>query len=344
MSENNNEPRDGASRRDEPPAAGTTRKEKEPTETDNRRMSFGYRLMYFMIRSSIMGFGRTAAFLPEKMTYWLCVRFALFLRRALPKFRLLAEGHLEIAFGAEKSKEERDEILRQTYINYGKSFAEFLMLPHKSREWIEKKVDFNDPEWRIRTQFEKGKGVVSLGGHFGSWELVGARIGIYKYPLVVVVKAQRDAFMSRFIMETRNKWGNEYIFRARGVKEECYHQLEMGKILGLMADQNATRGGVFINFFGKQACTAVGPAEIAMKKGLPVIPGFPARNPDNSLTLHVLAPIEMRDTGDYEADLKFNLQKCSDAIEAFAREHPTEYFWWHRRWKKRPAEETVARQ
>lgn len=307
-------------------------------EADNRKMGVAPRILYFLIRGTIIGLGRLAAILPERLTYALCVRFVLFIRVAVPKFRNLARGHLEIAFGGEKSPVEIDDILRRAYINMGKNFAEFLMLPHKSKEWIENRVDFDDPHFHIRTQLEKGRGVVSLGGHFGSWELVGARIGIYKYPLVVVVKAQRDAIMTRFVMETRTKWGNEYIFRDHGIKEECYRQLEQNKILGLLADQNATRG-VFVNFFGKPAATATGPAEIAIKLGIPVVPGFPARNPDNSITLHVFDPIYMRDTGDYEADLIYNLQQCSNAVESFARAHPDDYFWWHRRWKKRPPSE-----
>ncbi|MFA6449331.1 MAG: lysophospholipid acyltransferase family protein [bacterium] len=308
-------------------------------EADNRKMGIGPRIQYFLIRGTIMLLGRIAAVAPERITYAICVGFTLFARKAFPKFRQLARGHLEIAFGAEKPAAEIDDILRRAYINLGKNFAEFLMLPHKSSEWIENRVDFDDPHFHIRAELEKGLGVVSLGGHFGSWELVGARIGIYKYPLVVVVKAQRDAFMTRFVMETRTKWGNEYIFRDHGIKEECYRQLEQNKILGLLADQNATRG-VFVNFFGKPAATATGPAEIAMKRGIPVVPGFPARNPDNSITLHVLEPIQMRDTGDYDADLVYNLQQCSNAVENFAREHPDDYFWWHRRWKKRPPSET----
>jgi len=313
-------------------------------ETDNRSMDLRSRFRYFLIRSAIMGFGKLAAVLPERLTYGACVGLLQFARVAAPKFRKLARRHLEIAFGNEKSAAEIDDILRRTYTNYGKNFAEFLMLPHKSKEWIENRVSFDDPNWRIRTQLEQGRGVVSLGGHFGSWELVAARLGLYKYPIVVVVKAQRDAIFSRFIMETRMKWGNEYIFRERGVKEECYRQLEQNKILGLMADQNATRGGVYVNFFGRPAATATGPAEIAMKRGLPVIPGFPARNPDNTITLHILDPIPMRDTGDYEADLAHNLQLCTNAVERFAREHPDEYFWWHRRWKKRPDAEKQTEQ
>ena len=316
-------------------------KAQQKMETDYRTMGAGYRARYFLIRSVIMGLGRIAAVAPERLTYAVCVRLLLIARVAVPRFRRLARRHLEVAFGKEKTPAEIDDILRRTYINYGKSFAEFLLLPHKSKEWIESRVTFDDPNWNTRTQLEKGRGVVSLGGHFGSWELVAARIGLYKYPFVAVVKAQRDAFMTQFIMETRTKWGNEYIFRERGIKEECYRQLDQNKILGLMADQNATRG-VFVNFFGRPACTATGPAEIAMKRGLPVIPAFPARHPDNTITMYVLEPITMRDTGDHEADLAYNLQKCSDAVENFAREHPEEYFWWHRRWKSGPKTEKAA--
>ncbi len=306
---------------------------KELLRKDNKEMPARQRIKYFLLRAAVFAMGKIASIAPEKLTYGVCVKLALIAEKRLPRFRKLAREHLEIAFGAEKSPEEIDDILHRTYINYGMNLAEFFMIPHKSKEWIEKKVNFHDPDWIIRTHHQQGKGIVSLAGHFGSWELVGARLGIYHYPIVAVVRAQKDALFSKFMMETRNKWGNEYIFRERGVKEECFRQLDQNKILGLMADQNSNRG-VFVNFFGREACTATGPSEIAMTRGIPVIPGFPARNPDGTITLYIQEPIQMRNTGDWQADLAYNTQRCNDALESFAREHPTEYFWWHRRWKK----------
>lgn len=299
------------------------------------------RMKYFLIRSIVAGIGKVAAVAPENWTYGLCVRLTLMLHRRVHKFRKLARKHLEIAFGDEKSPEEIDEILRQTYINYGKNLAEFLMVPHKSKEWIESRVTFNDPYWTIRTELQKGNGVIGLSGHFGSWELVAARLGIYHYPIVVIVKAQRDALMSRFVMDTRTKWGNEYIFRTQGVKEECYNQLKQNKILALMADQNASRGGVFVDFFGREASTFKGPAFFGMTTKAPVVPCFPVRNEDNTIMLQVLDPVKLRDTGDFEEDLRYNVQQCALAVENFARKYPSEYFWWHRRWKtqRAPAEE-----
>lgn len=281
--------------------------------------------------------------MPEKLAYRTGIALTLFFYHALPSFRRLAQRHLEIAFGNEKSPAEIQAILRQTYVNYGKNLVEFLILPQRKREWVEKKVLLSDPNWYMRTQLATGKGSVSLGAHFGSWELVGARLGIYRYPLVVIVRAQRDAIFSRFMMETRTQWGNEYVFKTRGIKEECFRQLAMNKIVGLIADQNATRGGVFVNFFGKPASTVTGPAEIAIRAGVPILPGFPARNPDDTITLYAMPPIIPANTGNFEEDVRATMQMCMDSVEAFAREHPAEYFWWHKRWHTRPPEEIQKR-
>jgi len=296
-------------------------------------------LKYFLSRTLVMGISRCAAIVPENLTYRFCICLTMLAYWCLPGFRRLARHHLEIAFGKEKSPEEIEAILRQTYVNYGRNLAEFFMLPYKSSEWIEKRVKFNDPQWHIRTQLEKGKGVIGLGGHFGSWELVSARLGLHKYPIVIIVKAQRDAIFSKFVMDTRTKWGNEYIFRTRGIRDECLRQLGMNKILALVADQNVSRFGIFVDFFGRKASTATGPAYIAMKTGVLIVPCFPARNQDNTVTLHVLDPIPLRDTGNFDEDLVHNVQLCSKAIEDFARRHPTEYFWWHRRWSTRPLDD-----
>lgn len=335
-------PQDTPSTNPEPVNTGNQNK-KAPVmpHDDNPYESFPVlqKIKYFTIRSIIMGISRLAAVMPEKATYKFCIGISMACYRRLTKFRNLARRHLEIAFGKEKTPQEIDAILKKTYRNYGMNLAEFLMLPYKSKEWVESKVSFNDPDWIIRGLMEKGNGIIAVGAHFGSWELVNARIALHLYPIVLIVKAQRDAFMSKFIMDTRTKWGNEYIFRHFGIREECVRQLKMNKIIGLLADQNATRNGIFVDFFGKKASTVKGPAQIAMQTKAPVVPSFPARNPDGTITLHVFPPIEMRDSGNFDADLEYNTQQVTLSIEKFAREHPEEYFWWHRRWRTRPADE-----
>jgi len=302
-----------------------------------QEMSAGGRAKYFLIRAFVKALGKCAAVVPERVTYAMCTGLALVAHSCVPRLRRLAREHLEIAFGAEKSPHEIDDILRRTYINYGKNLAEFLMIPHKSADWVLARVKFNDPGGRLDAELKKGRGVVALGAHAGNIELVCAWIGIKKLPMVTVVRAQREALLTKFILETRLKWDTKMIFRARGVRRECIRQLAQNRIIGLVGDQNAASHGVFVDFFGKKAATATGAADIAAQAGLPVIPAFmSSRNPDNTITVHVLEPIPMRDTGDREADTVYNVQQYTAAIERFVREYPAEYLWWHRRWKTTP--------
>ncbi len=297
---------------------------------------------YFIIRALIKGIGKISAILPERLTYALCVGLAMFGYRTFPKYRNLARRQLDIAFGSEKTPKEIETILKQTYANQGRNMAEFLMIPHKDADWVNRKIVYNDPADVLKTELARGKGIVAVGAHIGNTELVCAWLGVNKLPMVTVVKAQRDALFTKFVMETRLKWGSELIFRDKGVKQECIHQLELNKIVGLVADQNAARNGIFVDFFGKKAATVGGPAEIAMKHDLPVVPSFmTTRNPDNTLTLHILPPIHMRNTGDWDADLKHNIQLYTTAIENFIRQYPSEYLWWHQRWKTRPPGEAA---
>lgn len=309
----------------------------ETDELLHQPMSVKGKLKYFSILLFFKSISRLAAVMPERVTYKFCVGISMFGYRRMVGFRNLARENLVTALGDEKSPEEIEEILKEFYVNQGKNLAEFLMIPYKSAEWVKRKIIFHDPGDNLQKEIDKGKGVVMVGAHIGNIEMACAWIGIQKLPMVTVVKAQRDEMFNRFLTDIRKKWGTEMIFRAQGVKKECFNQLNKGKVIGLVADQNAARAGVFVDFFGKKAATPTGAAEIAMKAGLPVLPGFlSTRNPDNTLTLHILEPIPMRDTGDHEADVTHNVQLYTKSVEDFVRKYPAEYLWWHKRWKTRP--------
>lgn len=309
----------------------------ETDELLHQPMSVKGKIKYLSILAFFKSVSRLAAVMPENVTYKFCVGISMFGYRRFSSFRKLARKHIEMAFGDEKSPQEIEDILKQFYVNQGKNLAEFLMIPYKSAEWVQKKIVFQDPGGNLEKEVKKGKGVVMVGAHIGNIEMACAWIGIQKLPMVTVVKAQRDEMFNRFLTDIRKKWGTEMIFRAQGVKNECFNQLNKGKIIGLVADQNAARAGVFVDFFGEKAATPTGAAEIAMKAGLPVLPGFwSTRNSDNTLTLHILEPIPMRDTGDRAEDLEHNVQLYTKAVEDFVRKYPAEYLWWHKRWKTRP--------
>ena len=50
----------------------------------------------------------------------------------------------------------------------------------------------------------------------------------------------------------------------------------------------------------------------------------------------VLPAVEMVRTGDREADIVTNTQRCTAVFEDMLRRYPDQWIWFHKRWKTRP--------
>jgi KDO2-lipid IV(A) lauroyltransferase len=54
-------------------------------------------------------------------------------------------------------------------------------------------------------------------------------------------------------------------------------------------------------------------------------------------------PLDPPDTGDRERDVLAFMQDLNDRLERRIRAYPDRWYWLHRRWKTRPAGETIGR-
>ncbi|MDR3711176.1 MAG: lysophospholipid acyltransferase family protein, partial [Puia sp.] len=95
--------------------------------------------------------------------------------------------------------------------------------------------------------------------------------------------------------------------------------------------------GLFVNFFGRPACTASGLARVALKTGAAVLPGFMLWEPnEKKYVLHFGPELVFEKTGNAEADIQAATQQCASATEHWIRRYPDQWLWIHRRWKTRP--------
>jgi KDO2-lipid IV(A) lauroyltransferase len=94
--------------------------------------------------------------------------------------------------------------------------------------------------------------------------------------------------------------------------------------------------GVFVEFFGRPACTAKGLALIARRTDAPVVPAFIVREADGRHRLIVLPPVELSRTRDLQQDVVTNTARCTAVIERMVRRYPDQWLWMHRRWKTQP--------
>ncbi len=156
------------------------------------------------------------------------------------------------------------------------------------------------------------------------------------YPINAVARPVDNPMLERLLSRLRSRWGNRVV-RKGGALREVLKLLKRGETVGFLLDQNvAIDQGVFVNFFGRPACTHKTLALLALKTGAVVLPVFTFREEGNGHRITVELPVSLEETGDTERDLVVNTQKFTSLIESYIRKHPDQWLWVHRRWKTQP--------
>jgi len=234
----------------------------------------------------------------------------------------------------EKGMEEIVEIARATYRNFGMNLIEFVRMPRLGVGGLEKRIRFV-PQDLLPKARERGKGVICLSAHFGNWEMLAAAIPLMGCPVVAIAKDQRNPLVNEYILKNRSEMGIELVtpgIAVRGV----LRALKENKFILLLADQDAHREGLFVDFLQRPSSTAPGPAMFALKTGAPLIFCTTVRNPHGFHTVY----LEEVDHSDLDGATDENLheltQRHARILERVVREHPEHWFWMHKRWKTKP--------
>jgi KDO2-lipid IV(A) lauroyltransferase len=271
----------------------------------------------------------------------LSLGFAYLLARVIGNFayhvlqlrRQVVMDNLHTAFGREMQKSQLEKIAAESYRQISMSFIE-LMIGPKLTTHIQHMLEPEHIEL-IQELMKQGKGLIIVSGHLGCWELQGAAAATaLAEPLTVAAAKQSNPYIDRFVTERRSGMG----MQVAGTKEAMkllLKALRKGQALGLAADQNAGRGAVFVDFFGKATASQPGPAKLALKFNVPMLVGGVIRTgPAQFRVLLQQVEIKKDDT------IATITQKHVKILEGFIRQYPEQYFWLHRRWKTRPKEET----
>jgi KDO2-lipid IV(A) lauroyltransferase len=245
--------------------------------------------------------------------------------------------NLEIAF-PDKSVAERENILRQSYLNLGRSAAEYVRLGGFFYKRLKNRVKYQGLEHFARALRAKpGMGSLVLTAHFGNFELLLAAHALHGYQISLVHHTQRFLAGDALMTFVRERAGVD-IIRKHSAARAVLKAMKDGDLMGIPYDQNAKRSeAVFVPFFGEPAATAGAVPRLAMISGASVVPAFLVRQPDHrSHRVVIREAIQMQRTGDTDADVLENTRRFVCAVEDAVREHPEQFLWTHRRYRTRP--------
>jgi KDO2-lipid IV(A) lauroyltransferase len=252
-----------------------------------------------------------------------------------PELQKTTKFNLRLAF-PDWTDGQRKDATRKMVRNLGWMAAEFARFPRLTKENVDQVVILEGHENFLEGQ-RRGKGVLYLTGHVGAWELSSFAHALYGYSLHYMARPLDNKRLDALVNQYRCSSGNHPIFKNESARVMLKILKDSGTI-GILADQNTMpEEGVFVDFFGKSACTTTGIARVALHTGAAVVPGYAYWDETiHKYRLRFEPPVELIRTGDSERDVFENTQRFAKVIEETIRKHPDQWVWIHKRWKTRP--------
>ncbi|MBN1396744.1 MAG: lysophospholipid acyltransferase family protein [Bacteroidetes bacterium] len=259
---------------------------------------------------------------------------------ARPAYKLLksrrnvALQNLKYAF-PDMEESERRQIALKSFQSVAVSFLELLWYPNFSKDRIKREVQIENLEL-FKQLHEKGKGVIILTAHYGSWELATQAYTVYAdTPVCTIAKTQSNLLVDRKLTRLRELFGLKIVPMGIGVRE-VLKTLQQGGIVALAADQSAPKESVMVNFFGRKVPTFQGPAIFALRTGAPIILGCTVRQDDGTYRMRFIQ-VETEDLGAPTNENVYELTRRQvQMTEEIIRQKPEQWMWMHKRWKHSP--------
>ncbi|MHC4221275.1 MAG: lysophospholipid acyltransferase family protein [Planctomycetota bacterium] len=187
---------------------------------------------------------------------------------------------------------------------------------------------------------QQGKGLLLVAAHYSNFEIMGYLMSLFGFNIYSIARPLDNKFISKYLYGVRERVGQKMIDK-KGAATMMDELSSSGATLCFIADQDAGRKGVFVDFFGRKASTYKSIGLLAITKNLPIAVGY-SRRVDNKFYFEIsikriIFPEQWADKDD---PLKWVTAEYTKAIEDFVREDPSQYWWLHRRWKHRPKDES----
>ncbi len=181
-----------------------------------------------------------------------------------------------------------------------------------------------------------GRPILFVTGHLGNWELSGYALGLFGFQSHAIARPIDNPYLDDLLRSFRERTGQKLLAK-HGDFDNIEQLLRSGGLLATLADQDAGKRGLFVDFFGRPASTHKAIALLALEHNVPmVVIGTPKlEGRYNIWALDVIDPADYANSPD---PVRAITQRFTTGLETLIRHAPEQYFWFHRRWKHAPLE------
>lgn len=238
--------------------------------------------------------------------------------------------NLDIAFPS-KSCKEKVELGVACSKHFAYIALEFIKNLDMKRDEMESLVRIKN-EHIIDDALKKNRPIILITAHFGNWEIGSLVSSLRVKSLTAIGRESGNVALDRLIKKSRERF-NVKLISKHGALKHMIKEIRCGGAIGILVDQNTSDDeGILVDFFGHKARHTPVASLLAKRFDAIIIPAFSYRDKENYI-IDVHPPLEANSTLGYQEDIDRLTQAQADATKRAILKSPSEYFWFHRRWK-----------
>ncbi len=245
-----------------------------------------------------------------------------------------ARAHLALAKGGSLDEAARESVVRGMFRDLARNLVDLLRLPRRTPAEVRALVAFEGEEHLARA-LARGKGVLAVSAHLGNWELLGAALAGRGVRVHVLAQRLFDARSDRLLAAWRRGAGLVVHSREGGLLSAA-RALRAGELVGALVDQDTAGPAVEVDFFGQPARTPTSLFLLARRLGAEIVPlTIRLEGAEHRARIHPAIPRSV--LADEAARTRQDLLAWHSILERAIDESPTQWVWFHRRWKSSPS-------
>ncbi len=255
--------------------------------------------------------------------------------------RRIVGDNVRRVFGDEADERTIVRLTRETYRNLARNYYDLMRISHLSRQQLERMVVFeglNHYEEARRGQ----RGVVLASAHIGNLDLVTQAAGLIDMPMTVLAERLHPDQLHNLVMSLRGDQGRSFeAAGARGVKA-AFQVLARGEFVGVATDRAIQGHGVVTELFGEPTLMPDGAAQLALRAGATILPGYSVRMGRDRYLVRFEAPIHVAKDGHSPDQVKELMDKIIEVMEGYIRAYPGQWMAFEPIWGSRSDDRTAS--
>ncbi|HEV2721598.1 MAG TPA: lysophospholipid acyltransferase family protein [Thermoanaerobaculia bacterium] len=227
---------------------------------------------------------------------------------------------------------DAEAVIRECWRHMGREALTTIKMQKLAPEEIGARCDFAGVE-HVREALGRGRGLLLITAHFGSWETAGLAVTAIAGPVTTVARALDNELLEADLVRVRSRTGATVVDR-RSAARALLKTLSGNGVAAVLPDQAVLpREGVLVPFLNRPAWTTDAPAKLAARLGSTIVFVFCIGDATGRYRFEFEDPIHVHQLSEEEKQPVPLTTRINDILSRRIAARPELWLWMHDRWK-----------